>query len=65
MHNEELYDLYCSAYIMWVIESRTLRWVGHVACMVEKRNVYMVVVGNLKESDHLEYLGIRRIILKS
>jgi len=36
-----------------------------VACMVEKRNVYMVAIGNLKERDHMGYLGIRRIILKS
>jgi hypothetical protein len=42
-----------------------MRWVGHVACMVEKISAYMVAVGNLKERDHLEYLGIRRIILKS
>ena len=55
MHNEELYDLYCTANVVWVIESRTMRWVGHVACMVKKRNAYMVVVGNLKEGDHLEY----------
>jgi hypothetical protein len=33
---------------MWVIESRTMRWVGHVECMVEKRNAYRVAVGNLK-----------------
>jgi len=35
-----------------------------VACMVEKRNAYMVAVGNLKERDCLEYLGIRGIVLK-
>jgi len=30
LHNEELYDLYCSANIMWVIGSRTVRWMWHV-----------------------------------
>jgi hypothetical protein len=32
--------------------------------MVEKINVYMVAVGNVKKRDHLEYLGVRGIILK-
>jgi len=30
--------------LLWVIKSRRRRWVGHVACMVEKRNVYRVLV---------------------
>jgi hypothetical protein len=28
LHNEELYDLYSSATIMWVIKSRGTRWAG-------------------------------------
>ena len=35
-HNEELNDLYCSTNSVWVIKSR-MRWVGHVACMGERR----------------------------
>jgi len=31
---------------------------GHVARMGEKRNAYMVLVGKLKEKDHLESLDI-------
>jgi hypothetical protein len=31
LHNEELYDLYCSSNIVSVIKSRGTRWVGHVA----------------------------------
>jgi len=31
LHNEELYDLYCSLNIIWVIKLRRVRWAGHVA----------------------------------
>jgi hypothetical protein len=37
LHNEELNGLYCSTNIVWVIKSRRIRWVGHVARMGEKR----------------------------
>ena len=37
LHNEELNDLYSSPNIVRVIKSRRMRWVGHVACMGEKR----------------------------
>jgi len=33
LHNDELNDLYCSQNIIWVIKSRRMKWVGHVACM--------------------------------
>ena len=36
LHNEELHDLYCSPYIIWVMKSR-IRWAGYVARMVERR----------------------------
>jgi len=36
-HYEELNDLYCSPSIVWVMQSRRMRWVGHVACMGERR----------------------------
>jgi hypothetical protein len=44
-HNEELNDLYSSPKILRVITSRRMRWVGHVAHMVEERGVYRVLVG--------------------
>jgi len=44
VHNEELNDLYCSPNIVWVIKSRRMRWVGHVARMGERRGVYWVLV---------------------
>jgi hypothetical protein len=40
LHNEELHDLYSSPNIIRIIKSRRMRWVGHVARMGEKRNVY-------------------------
>jgi len=45
IHNEELNDLYPSPNIIQVTKSRRMRWVGHVACMEEKRGVYRVLVG--------------------
>jgi hypothetical protein len=35
LYNKELYALYSSPNIIWVIRSRRLRWAGHVACMGE------------------------------
>jgi len=45
LRNEELNDLYTSPNIVRVIQSRTMRWAGHVACMGEERGVYRVLVG--------------------
>jgi hypothetical protein len=39
LHNEELNDLYSSPNIVWVIKSRRVRWVVHVA-RVGKTEVY-------------------------
>ena len=44
MHNEELNDLYTSPNIVQVIQSRRMRWAGHVARMGEERVVYRVLV---------------------
>jgi hypothetical protein len=45
LHNEELHDLYSSPTIVWVIKSRRMRWVGHVARIREGTVVYRVLVG--------------------
>jgi len=37
LHNEELNDLNCSPNITWVINSRRMRWAGHVARMGARR----------------------------
>jgi len=44
MHNE-LYGLCASPYVTWVIESRWMRWAGHVARVKERRCTYRVLVG--------------------
>jgi len=45
LHNEELYDLYCSPTIVRVMKWRRMRWAGHVARMGERRGAYGVLVG--------------------
>jgi hypothetical protein len=45
LHNEVLCDLYCLPGIIRMIKLRRMRWVGHVAQMGEKRNVYRLLVG--------------------
>jgi hypothetical protein len=45
LHNEELHDLYSTPSIIRIIKLRRMRWVGHVARMVEKRNAYRLLVG--------------------
>ena len=45
LHNEDLSDLYSSPNIVRVINSRSMRWAGHVARMGEEREVYRVLLG--------------------
>jgi hypothetical protein len=44
LHKEELNDLYSSPNIVWVIKSRRMRWVGHVAHLRDWRGVFRVLV---------------------
>jgi hypothetical protein len=39
LYNDELHNLYSSLRIIRIIKSRRMRWAGHVAQMLEKRNV--------------------------
>ena len=57
LHNEELNDLYSSPNIFRVIKSR-MGWAHHVARMGDIIGAYRVLEGNLRERDHLEYLGV-------
>jgi hypothetical protein len=58
LHNEELHNLYSSPNIIRQIESKRMRWVGHVARMGEETKVYKVLVGSPKVRDHLEDRGV-------
>jgi hypothetical protein len=48
LYNDELNDLYSSSNIVRVINSRRMRWVGHVARLGKGRGVYRVLVGKPK-----------------
>ena len=45
LHNAELHALYSSPNMIRSLESRRLRWAGHVARMEQSRNAYRVLVG--------------------
>jgi hypothetical protein len=65
LHNQELNDLYSSPNIVREIKHRKKMGRGHVALMCERRGVYRILVGNLRERDHLEDPGVDgRIILR-
>ena len=58
LHNEELNDLYSSPNNVWVINSRRMRWAGHVAHMGEERGCIGSWWGNWREGDHWGDLGV-------
>jgi hypothetical protein len=45
LHNKELYNMYFSPGIIWVINSR---WGGHVTCVGWMKNVYKILGGKPK-----------------
>ena len=45
LHNEELNDLYTSPNIVREIQSRRMKWAGHVARMGESRVLDRILVG--------------------
>jgi hypothetical protein len=49
LHSEELHNVFFSSPntpIIGVIESRRMRWAGHVTCMGEIRGEYKIFVGS-------------------
>ena len=45
LHKEEQNDVYSSSNIVWAIEWRRMRWVGHATHTEERRGIYRVLVG--------------------
>ena len=45
IHSEELNNLYISPNIVRMIQSRRMKWAGHVARMGESRVLYRILVG--------------------
>ena len=63
-HNEFI-DLYSPPSIFRVIKSSDEMGGAYVACMGERRDIYRILVGNLRERDHLGDPGVDgRIILR-
>ena len=58
LHNEELYDLYCSPNIVRMIQPRIMRWAGHVARIGEERECIGSWWGNRREGDQWGDLGV-------
>ena len=58
LHNEKLNDQYPSSNIVGMIKSRRMRWVGHVACMGERKGIYRILVGKLEGRDHFGDPGV-------
>jgi len=52
--NEELYDLNCSPNIIWLIKSRRMRWVDHVAHTGERKGTYRVLEGKSEGKSPFE-----------
>jgi hypothetical protein len=51
LHNKELYNLYSSPSIIILMKSNRMRWEGHVARMVPKRNAYRVLMGKTRRKQ--------------
>jgi hypothetical protein len=57
LHNEELHNLYSLPSIIRIIKSMRMRWVGRVARMGEKRNIYRLDC--LEDQDIGGYITLR------
>jgi hypothetical protein len=65
LNNEQLHNLYSSPNIIRQINSKRLRWTGHVARVGEERNCTRFWWESPKERDDSEDRGVdRRLLLK-
>ena len=65
VYKQELYAVFCSPNISRGIKLKRMRWMRHVAGMGDRRSAHRILVGYLRERDHLEEIGVDgRIILK-
>jgi hypothetical protein len=60
LHNEELNNLYSSPYIIRVIKSRRMGWVGHVAHIGEGRGAYRILVAGSCQCSNEPSCSIKR-----
>jgi hypothetical protein len=58
LHNEELHEFYSPENINRVIKSRRMKWTKLCGTHEGVRNVYKILVGNLKGRTHFRNLGI-------
>jgi hypothetical protein len=54
LHNEDFPDLYFSLNIIWVINSRRIRWARHVAGKGERGGAYRLWVGKPEGKRSIE-----------
>jgi hypothetical protein len=47
-----------SSHFIWVLKSRRMKWVGHLARMRDRMGAYGVLVGRPEGRNHLKDLGI-------
>jgi hypothetical protein len=52
LHNEELQNLYSSPIIIRMINSRRMRWTGHVTRIGKNMNAYRIWWESQKERDY-------------
>jgi hypothetical protein len=58
LHSGELHNLYSFLYIIRRIKSRRMKWARRVARVEQKRDVYKILVGELKGKSHSEGRGV-------